>query len=141
MPVLTINPHERAIVAGEPDGDFLDWIRAELHCPQIESVMLGPGVCLFLDQQGVFKKDQAFWQFQGAAQRLAGIGILCGVTAEGLPSPLAPEITPDMMAEHILWLPDVSIVKIDVTLAPTPTEHGLWPRVVTLVTWSDEQVH
>ena len=68
VPVLTINPHEATITAQEPEDDFLDWIRAELRCPQIESVMLGPGVCLFLDQMGIFKKDQAFWQFSGAAR-------------------------------------------------------------------------
>ena len=90
-----------------------------------------------------FFEDQSrtFWQFEGSDQRLAGVGILTGVTAEGYPCPLPPEIDLAFFEDHVQWLDDVSVSKVNVLIVPTETEHGLWPRVVTMITWSDQQLH
>ena len=142
MPALKFDPVKRTITNVEPEGDFLEFLRAEIGCQHIESVMMAPHLCLFVDAFGLYRKDQKYWQFDSDAQRICGIGIVTAVTSEGFPAPLNPDMSPELFLEHIDWNDDVTLEGIGTTIVPTPTEHGLWPRVVTTLNWSDdESVH
>ena len=141
MPCLRFDPFQKSITNVEPEGDFLEFLRETIGCTHLESVMMAPHLCLWVDAFGLYKKDQKYWQFDSEAQRICGIGIVTAVTEEGFPAPLNPDMSPELFLEHVYWA-DVTLEGITPTIKPTPTENGMWPRVVTLLTWSDdESVH
>ena len=133
MPCLRFDPHSKTITNVEPDGDFLEFLREQMNCTHIESVMMAPHLALWVDAFGLYRKDQKYWQFDAEAQRICGIGIVTAVTEEGFPAPLNPDMSPELFLEHVYWV-DATLESIGSTIKPTPTEHGLWPKVVVTST-------
>ncbi len=83
MKAFLIDPFEREITEVDYQGDYHEiyyHIKADLFCTVTVSDL---GDTLFLDDEGLFREEQAFFQWIGYGQPLAGRALVLGTDTEG----------------------------------------------------------
>lgn len=83
MRAILIDPFTRSITEVEYSGDYHD-IYKLIDC---DTFTIAPithrGDGIFVDDEGLFKPDQAFFKHDGYPQPLAGCGLIMGCDEEG----------------------------------------------------------
>lgn len=83
MKAFVIDPFAREITEVSYEGDYTEiykHIKADLFCTVTVSDL---GDTLFLDDEGLFKSEQKFFQWVGYGQPLAGRALVLGTDEEG----------------------------------------------------------
>jgi hypothetical protein len=131
---ILVNPFDRSVAPWTPEGAFLDALRATLDCQQIDSMMIQKNLCIFVDNFGMLRANQAFFRFRDTRHRFAGKAVITGTDPDGMPCSW-PEGTPDLVRAALDWCDNCRVVAIDEHLQAEPTPFGMWPRVVRSVTF------
>ena len=85
MKAILINAVNKTVTQVDVTGD-LDSFYAQIGCELIEGVythiLQGEDV-MYVDEEGLLKEDQPFFQINGYRQALAGNAIIIGIDEEG----------------------------------------------------------
>lgn len=100
---LLIDPFEKTITPVYYDGDFHS-IYTLIDCGTFDVVRCGK-YDLFVDDEGLFKENQAFFMVADYPQPLAGKALVTGCDEEGNTVP--PAITLEELEARILWVAGV----------------------------------
>lgn len=81
---LLVNPFEKTLTEVDHDGE-LHSIYAALDCAStgIDTVALSPVCVMYVDDEGLFKPEQRFFQLVPGAPVIGGKAIIFGLDAEG----------------------------------------------------------
>lgn len=79
-----------------------------IGCSLVEVVRPHPQVDCWIDEEGLFVEDQAFFQFEGGDQPLAGRAILCSHDEDGNTTSAPSWLTTRDVKSIITWLGDMA---------------------------------
>ena len=65
------------------------------------------GDSIFVDDEGLYRETQAFFEFEGYPQPLQGFGLVLGCDDEG--ETVAPSVTLDQVAARISWAAGIAV--------------------------------
>ena len=82
MRVLIIDPHTDTVIETTIQPTF-DAIRAELGCEFTDSVIMGPGIVGYVDDEGLLKPNPAFFWSRLCGRPIAGKMVITGTDAQG----------------------------------------------------------
>lgn len=99
MKAYLIDPFEKSINEVEYSGDYKD-IYKLIHADLFDVVYIDDGIGVFVDDEGLFKDNQAF--FQVGYAMLAGYGLVLGTDDEG--ESISPNISLKDLAKKIKFL-------------------------------------
>ena len=103
MKAILINSDERkvaAVDAGDPNKS-LARLRELIGCENVEPVVVGEGLTLWLDEEGRLKLPRAGFRLSGIATDFAGNGVLLGGNAGRV---RACKASPEVVALGVRWL-------------------------------------
>lgn len=104
---ILIDPHAQTVQSVEWNGDYKHIYQLiDCDCYDVARINKhGDGV--FVDDEGLYKENQAFFVVDGYPQPLAGKGLILGVDAEG--ESVAPNVALGHIANTITWVLPVNI--------------------------------
>ena len=104
---ILIDPHSQTVQPVEWNGDYKHiYELTGCDCYDVARINKhGDGV--FVDDEGLFKEEQAFFLVSGYPQPLAGKGLILGVDEEG--ESVEPKVTLERIADTIRWVLPVKI--------------------------------
>lgn len=105
MKAYLIDPFEQTITEVEHDGK-LETIYALIQCGDSGFDLVHFGTNrdgIFVDDEGLYKKDQRYFVLEGFPSPLAGRGLVTGCDDEG--ETVAPKISLRHLVEKISWAP------------------------------------
>lgn len=103
MRAILIDPHAQTIAEVEHNGDFrqiYELIKAECFT----TIRLDDRNALYLDDEGLYKPEQAFFEFGTYPQPLAGRGLILGFNHAGETVPATISI--DTIMQNVKWKPN-----------------------------------
>jgi hypothetical protein len=100
MKALLIDPFLEDIAFINIFGNLNSLYKA-IDCDCITSVRLSDSECMFLDDNGLYRKDQRFFIWEGYPQPLAGRGLILGFTEDGDNTDTA--LTLEQAREAVRW--------------------------------------
>jgi hypothetical protein len=107
MESFLIDPFMRKISEITYSGDYKE-ISKIIKCEHFTCAGFNKhGDTFFVDDEGMFKADRAFFQHPGYPQPLAGYGMVLGANSEG--DSVAPSITLNDLRRDIKWYSEESI--------------------------------
>lgn len=101
MKAILIDPFTQTITEVEHNGDYkqiYELIDAELF----DSVRISENDFIFVDDEGLFQEDQAFFRVRGYPDPLAGKGLVLGASAIG--ESVDPVISLEELRRSVSWL-------------------------------------
>ena len=99
MKAYLIDPFEKSINEVEYSGDYQD-IYKLINADLFDVAYIDDGIGVFVDDEGLFKDNQAF--FQVGYAMLAGYGLVLGTDDEG--ESIAPDISLKDLAKKITFM-------------------------------------
>lgn len=99
MKAYLIDPFEKSINEVEYSGDYQD-IYKLINADLFDVAYMDDGLGVFVDDEGLFKDNQAF--FQVGYAMLAGYGLVLGTDDEG--ESIAPNISLKDLAKKVTFL-------------------------------------
>lgn len=99
MRAILINPFDKSVSEVDYSGDYHD-IYKLIDC-QTFTVASDDQVDIWLDDEGLFKKEQAFFWYQGMGQPFAGKGLILGYDKDG--ESIATTADIDSVTNKIRW--------------------------------------
>ena len=99
MKAYLIDPFEKSINEVEYSGDYQD-IYKLINADLFDVVYMDDGIGVFVDDEGLFKDNQAF--FQVGYAMLAGRGLVLGTDDEG--ESISPKISLKDLAKKIKFM-------------------------------------
>ena len=101
MKALLIDPRTQTVTPLEIN----DWrdIAPALECDLFDVVQIRPNVSVYVDDEGLYKDDQCFFQLIHYPQPLAGRGLVLGFDPETGDSTDCP-VTADQILNHLFWM-------------------------------------
>ena len=126
-----IDPFARKILPWAPQGAFLPALRQTMGCTQVDSIMVQPRICAWVDNFGMLVPGQRFFRFKQSPFPFAGRVVFTGVDQDGMPTDAGPQDFAAIEAT-VDWCDGLAVVAIREELRMTPTESGPWPRVVRI---------
>lgn len=110
MRAILIDPFKQSITDVEYSGDYHD-IYKLIGC---ETFTIAPithrGDAIFVDDEGLFKPDQAFFKHDGYPQPLAGKGLILGCDEDG--ETVEPTVTLEEMKAATQFLNHAQLTAI-----------------------------
>lgn len=99
---ILIDPHSQTVQSVEWNGHYQHIYKLiDCECYDVARINKhGDGV--FVDDEGLFKEEQAFFLVDGYPQPLAGKGLVLGVDTEG--ESVEPKVTLERIADTIRWV-------------------------------------
>lgn len=101
MKAFLIDPATRTIT----ETTISSWrdIAPALECDLFDVVQIGPNVSVYVDDEGLFKDDQCFFQLIHYPQPLAGKGLVLGFDPETGDSTDCP-VTAEQILNSLFWM-------------------------------------
>lgn len=108
MHAIIIDPHARTIEAVDYSGDYHDALKI-IDCDLICTLDLTrEGDTLYLDDEGLFKQEQAFFSIEGYPNPLAGKALCVGSDGKGGDAPT--NVTVELLRGGVRWIePDEAV--------------------------------
>ncbi len=96
MKAFLIDPKERTVTEVDHDGDYKT-VCALLGCPRIDAAGINDkGDVIYVDDEGLFVEDPAFFMYKGFPTPMAGKGLVVGTDEEGA------DIAPSVDMDHLM---------------------------------------
>lgn len=119
MKSYLIDPFAQSVTVVDYTGNYKN-IYEHIKATCFTTVQINPQQdMIFVDDEGLFKKDQAFFRFHGYDQPLAGRGLVLGTDRRG--ESVEPKCTIEWLSRVISWEPNVRFAG----MAPTKIEEGV----------------
>lgn len=140
MAAFLIDPHAKTMTDVEPGFDeqipFLDTMRQLLGATQLTIMGLAGGnLAVVLDNFGMLKREQAYWQFVGGGSRVAGKAVMFAVhPGNGALAPIREEAYDDLRAGIEFCDDDISLIRVEEVIL---TEAGSVPVIARVPVFSD----
>jgi hypothetical protein len=99
MKAFLIDPFEKSINEVDYSGDYQD-IYKLIDAELFDVVYIDGNNCIYVDDEGLFKNEQAF--FQVGYAMLAGYGLVLGTDDEG--NSISPEIALEDLRKQVTFL-------------------------------------
>jgi hypothetical protein len=99
MKAFLINPFEKSINEVDYSGDYQD-IYKLIDAELFDVVYIDGNNCIYVDDEGLFKNEQSF--FQVGYAMLAGRGLVLGTDDEG--DSISPEIALEELRKQVKFL-------------------------------------
>lgn len=130
-----VDPNLKLITPGETDTLGWQWMRLILSCRFVQSIHLGGGIDLWVDEECLINDSperNKFWVLNGAyPSLLCGYGVVCGVNEEGESTSLPAEFDVEPLRKSIIWLDDAAS-------AEAAIQAGIVPRPQTTMQAGDK---
>lgn len=126
---ILIDPFEQTITEVDPQS-MDEWVKKMLKVDLVTAVTVwydedtDRRETLWVDDEGLFVKDQKYFQWKGYEQPLAGRGIILGTDAEG--ETIASDLRYDYVVERVEWLPDVELDHMESIPEGTTQKHPMF---------------
>jgi hypothetical protein len=102
MDAYLIDPYQQQVTTVQYNGDY-NQIYALIECDCFDIARINDqGDGIFVDDEGLFKEQQAFFTFKGYANPLAGKGLVLGTNAEG--DSVSPKLTLDEVKSKVMFV-------------------------------------
>lgn len=103
MKAFLIDPFAREITEVEHDASGIDGIYELIDAPIFATATFNEfGDTIFVDDEGLFREDQAFFRHDGYPQPLAGKGLVLGCDDEG--ETVAPSTTLEALRNDVSFV-------------------------------------
>lgn len=89
MRAILIDPFAKAVTETDFNGDYRH-IYELIKCQTFDVARVTPGNVIFVDDEGLYVPDQAFFEWQGYHEPLAGRGLILGVDRSNEVSTIIP---------------------------------------------------
>jgi hypothetical protein len=99
MKAFLINPFDKTVSEVDYSGDYKD-IYKLIDAELFDVVYIDGNNCIYVDDEGLFKNEQAF--FQVGYAMLAGRGLVLGTDDEG--ESISPEIALEELRKQVTFL-------------------------------------
>jgi hypothetical protein len=106
MKAFLINPMDKTVSEVDYSGDYKD-IYKLIDAELFDVVYIDGNNCVYVDDEGLFKNDQAF--FQVGYAMLAGYGLVLGTDDEG--NSISPEIALEDLRKQVTFLTREEVMK------------------------------
>lgn len=102
MDAYLIDPFKREVTTVQYNGDY-HHIYALIDCECFDIARINAkGDGIFVDDEGLFKEEQAFFIVKGYGNPLAGKGLVLGSDDEG--NSVSPHITLDELRSRVMFV-------------------------------------
>ncbi len=116
MKAILIDPFAREVTEVEYNGNWRQ-ISKLIGCDLFAPVGLSSGDTIYVDDEGLFKQETAFFMHRHYPQPLAGKGLILGTDGDG--ESVTPELT---LLEHKAQIAFVTPLKINGRLMWLPAD-------------------
>lgn len=106
MRAYLIDPFDRALIEVDYSGNFRDIYELCGYDTFAVVTFNDHGDGVYVDDEGLFKKNQRFFTIADYPQPLAGKALVLGVDAEG--GSTAPTVDMTWLEDHVRFLPDLT---------------------------------
>ncbi len=106
MKAFLIDPFEKSISEVDYSGDYKD-IYKLINAELFDVVYIDGNNCIYVDDEGLFKNEQAF--FQVGYAMLAGYGLVLGTDDKG--ESISPDISLKNLAKKVTFLSRAEVMK------------------------------
>ena len=103
MLAILIDPFTETIEMVDYSGDWED-ISALIGCSLFTTIDLGDSDTLYVDDEGLYVKNQRFFNLKGYPQPLAGRGLVLGYTLDG--DSTDSSLTVSQVQDMVSWCPE-----------------------------------
>ena len=103
MLAILIDPFTETIEVVDYSGDWKD-ISALIGCSLFTTIDLGDSDTLYVDDEGLYVKNQRFFNLKGYPQPLAGRGLVLGYTLDG--DSTDSSLTVSQVQDMVSWYPE-----------------------------------
>ena len=103
MLAILIDPFTETIEMEDYSGDWED-ISALIGCSLFTTIDLGDSDTLYVDDEGLYVKNQRFFNLKGYPQPLAGRGLVLGYTLDG--DSTDSSLTVSQVQDMVSWCPE-----------------------------------
>ena len=103
MLAILIDPFHETIEMVDYSGDWED-ISALIGCSLFTTIDLGDSDTLYVDDEGLYVKNQRFFNLKGYPQPLAGRGLVLGYTLDG--DSTDSSLTVSQVQDMVSWCPE-----------------------------------
>ena len=103
MLAILIDPFHETIEMVDYSGDWQD-ISALIGCDLFTTINLGDSDTLYVDDEGLYVKNQRFFNLEGYPQPLAGRGLVLGYTPDG--DSTDSSLTVSQVQDMVSWCPE-----------------------------------
>ena len=103
MLAILIDPFTETIEMVDYSGDWED-ISALIGCSLFTTINLGDSDTLCVDDEGLYVKNQRFFNLKGYPQPLAGRGLVLGYTLDG--DSTDSSLTVSQVQDMVSWCPE-----------------------------------
>jgi hypothetical protein len=103
MQAIIINPHTRTVTKQAiPDG--LEGLYETMRCDTVTALDVGAGLTLWLDDEGLFKESQKFFELGKYPDPLAGIAVILSTTQDGDSVDVDERLTIEMVEREVRFI-------------------------------------
>lgn len=108
MRSILINPYNQTVTEQDVGGDIKDWyalLRANdplFHSDMVELIRLGPGVDLWIDEEGALEDGRPVFQFEDGPA-FAGVAFILGENDEGNNIDAPSFLTAELVRSKVIW--------------------------------------
>lgn len=108
MRAILIDPHAMSVTEIDPPNLNLETMRSLIDCDMVDRTSFGGNVDGWVDDEGMMKRGQRFWHFDGSRVMMAGKCLVCSISPDGDSIALAPYATLQMTQALVAFLGDAN---------------------------------